>query len=150
MRVEPHRSADTLTRADPGCDHRRSSRCEAAGADALRTEIRPERDCVRVVLAGELDLSTAPGLQAQLRELHQAGCAHIVLDLRPLAFIDCAGLRVLLGAHARAEETATQLTVCCGPGQVMRVLALTGVDHQLQLTAPAIAGTAPPMIRART
>ncbi|MGH2909214.1 MAG: STAS domain-containing protein [Solirubrobacteraceae bacterium] len=95
-----------------------------------------------MVAVGELDLATAPLLEDQLRDVTDAGFAHIVLDLRGLTLIDCAGLRVLLGAHARAGETATQLTVRCDPGQVARVLALTGVDHHLHTVAPAVAGEA--------
>ena len=102
----------------------------------LGVELRPERERVRVVADGELDLATAPALDDQLRELHRAGFAHVVVDLRRLTFIDCAGLRALLDAHARAAADSTKLTLLGGP-PVRRLLALTGADRQLPLDTSA-------------
>jgi anti-anti-sigma factor len=41
-------------------------------------------------------------LEAQLRELHDVGFEHVVLDLRELAFIDSTGLRLILSEDKRS------------------------------------------------
>ena len=55
-----------------------------------------------VVIRGELDLATAPDLEAALPERLDAG-QDVVVDLRELEFMDSTGLRVLVAAHARVE-----------------------------------------------
>ena len=55
-----------------------------------------------VVIRGELDLATAPDLEAALTERLDAG-QDVVVDLRELAFLDSTGLRVLVASHIRAE-----------------------------------------------
>ena len=63
-----------------------------------------ERDGRAVVVPrGELDLATAPELDAVVNERLDAG-QDVVMDLRELAFMDSTGLRVLVAAHARVES----------------------------------------------
>jgi anti-anti-sigma factor len=106
-----------------------------AAHDALRVEVHPEGDRVRVAAVGELDIATSPGLEDKLRELQQGGVDRVLLDLRRLTFIDCAGLRSLLRAQANGLEARSRLHVLCQPGRVTWLLALTGVDQQLDIIA---------------
>ena len=55
-----------------------------------------------VVIRGELDLATAPDLEAALTGRLDAG-QDVVVDLRELAFMDSTGLRVLVASHVRVE-----------------------------------------------
>lgn len=88
---------------------------------------------VRVAPVGELDLATAVALQDLLGELAADEPDVLVLDLSGLSFMDCAGLRILLETQMRARQTGLLLSVVCGPGQVRRLLAMSGVDQGLEI-----------------
>ena len=85
-----------------------------------------------VVIRGELDLATAPELEAALTERLDAG-QDVVVDLRELAFLDSTGLRVLVASHVRAEGgDATFLIVRPLPGApIKRILEIAGVESVL-------------------
>jgi anti-anti-sigma factor len=97
----------------------------------FRTEVQPERDGVRVVLIGELDLATAAQLDEQLRELRAVGFQRFVLDLRQLAFIDSTGVRLIMRVNELAENDGIDLTVLQGPEHIRRVFELTGLTDVL-------------------
>ena len=87
-----------------------------------------------VVLRGELDLATAPDLEAALNERLDAG-QDVVVDLRELDFMDSTGLRALVTAHARVQDTDQSfLIVRPLPGApIERILAVAGVATVLDL-----------------
>jgi anti-anti-sigma factor len=87
-------------------------------------------DCFVVVVTGELDLSTAPALAAVI-ERDTPSSADLVIDLSELSFLDCAGLRVLLYARARADRGGGSLRLVPGPGSVQRVIRLAGLEDRL-------------------
>ena len=62
--------------------------------------IRSERTgtTVRIIVFGELDLSTAPQLREYTHRYLADHAEFVVLDLADISFIDSAGLHVLLGA----------------------------------------------------
>ena len=77
-------------------------------------------------LTGELDLSCVDLMAEQLREA-QASAFLVAVDLRELEFIDCAGLRVLIGAEAEARRSSKSLVLIRGGGQVDRMLEVGGL-----------------------
>jgi anti-sigma B factor antagonist len=85
-----------------------------------------------VVIRGELDLATAPDLEAALMERLDAG-QDVVVDLRELAFLDSTGLRVLVASHAHAAAGGPSfLIVRPRPGAaIQRILAIAGVESVL-------------------
>jgi len=103
------------------------------GPEGFRVEIRSVREGAVVVPVGELDLATLEPLERAVREVEDAGNPPLTFDLRGLSFMDCSGLRVLVGPQAHARATRARLTVACGPGQVRRLLKLTGVDQRLEI-----------------
>jgi anti-sigma B factor antagonist len=88
--------------------------------------IRDDRG-VRLRLAGELDLSSAPELGRQLAELERADCGRVLIDLSQLEFIDSTGLTLIIEARRAAQENGRDLHLCAGPPQVQRLFELTGV-----------------------
>ena len=56
-----------------------------------------------VTLAGRLDTTTAPQLEAELKE-SLPGLEHLVLDFEQLDYLSSAGLRVLLGAQKQMNK----------------------------------------------
>lgn len=94
----------------------------------LRVDVRRERDVVRVVPIGELDLATTSELERQLHELRDAGFRRIVLDLRQLEFMDSTGIRLIVSEDRYARRNGGyEFTLISGPPAIQRVLALCGV-----------------------
>jgi anti-sigma B factor antagonist len=91
-----------------------------------------------VVIRGELDLATAPELEAAIQGRLDEG-QDVVVDLRELEFMDSTGLRVLVSAHARVEGTEQRfLIVRPLPGApIERILAVAGVEQVLDLVDDA-------------
>ena len=84
-----------------------------------------------LAVSGELDLRTSPELEERLERVWDTTAELVILDLRQIEFMDSTGLRVLLGAHQRAQETGRRFALVRGADQVERVLTLTGVRDLL-------------------
>lgn len=83
------------------------------------------RNSIRVIVAGELDLSVRSLLEQALKEA-QADADRVVLDLGALTLIDCASLAVVFDAAVQARRDGAVLILLEPRGQVRRVLDLTG------------------------
>lgn len=83
-----------------------------------------------ISVQGELDLSTAPGLERPLEDAVENGEGPILVDLSECQFIDSTGIALIVRAKQRLEgaETGRALVVCSYNDQVRRVLDITGVD----------------------
>jgi anti-sigma B factor antagonist len=101
-----------------------------------------DRDAVRVVVEGELAGPSAYTLDSELRKVEATRPRWLVLDLSALGFIDSAGLARLLAAHRRAGREGRRLMVVQGDGPVRRLIALTALDHQLEVFGDARAAVA--------
>lgn len=99
----------------------------------FEVRLTPDRDRLLVAPLGELDIATAERMNAVLLEQFENGFAHVVVDLRELAFIDSTGIRILWHAHRRSELDGTRLSVIPGHGPVNRALLLTGLLEHLNL-----------------
>lgn len=94
----------------------------------LSTEEAGSRVLIRAL--GELDFATAERLVALL---HNGASEkdEVVIDLRGLTFMDCAGLRVVLYANKRAALDGSRLRLVRGADAVQRVFKLTGTEVEL-------------------
>ena len=90
-----------------------------------------------VALEGELDIATAPVLDATLADVERNGTATLLLDLAQVQFIDSTGLRSLLSAHQRAEAAGRTLRLANLPVDVERVFDVTGVRRIFDIASPA-------------
>ena len=98
----------------------------------------PGREPVTLALAGELDVASAAEAEKRLVALALAPGDQLVLDLRAVTFIDSTGIRLILQAREQARRHRAGFVVVRGPGEVMRVLELVGLDEQLDIvTRPA-------------
>ena len=90
----------------------------------------------RTVLAveGELDLYTSPLVVDAIDMAATRGA--VVLDLRPLTFIDASGVGAILSAHQRLE-TGPGLSLVPGPANVQRVFELCGLLTVLEFVIDA-------------
>ncbi|MBV9213796.1 MAG: STAS domain-containing protein [Actinobacteria bacterium] len=96
----------------------------------VRTSDRPDR--IDIEVAGELDLATAPKLEEELQHVETMRPSLVVIDLRPLDFMDSSGLRCLLAADMRARERGCRLVLIRGRERVQRVFGITRLDEQLE------------------
>lgn len=85
---------------------------------------------VRLRVAGELDIATAPELQSVVDRVARAGRT-LVLDLSHLEFIDSIGVSLIYRLHVRAREDGLGLRLVPGRRAVMRVFDLTGLTDRL-------------------
>jgi anti-sigma B factor antagonist len=90
-----------------------------------------------VVLGGELDIATAPLLDATLADVERNGTGTVLLDLAQVQFIDSTGLRSLLSARQRAEAAGRKLRLANLPVDVERVFDVTGVRRIFDIASPA-------------
>jgi anti-sigma B factor antagonist len=105
---------------------------------AVSIDIEPTRIDVRaatsssgttVVVSGEVDSTTAPGLRNCLLEvISRPGTTAVEVDLRDVTFLDSAGLSALATAHRAAVAAGRALQMRCGTTRaVVRPLQITGL-----------------------
>lgn len=79
---------------------------------------------LNVALDGRLDTTTAPQLEAFLKE-HITGKTELALDFSALEYISSAGLRVLLGAQ-KIMSTQGKMTICNVNAEIREIFDITG------------------------
>ena len=97
---------------------------------------RDDDGAVTVAVEGELDIATAPRLEAALIDVERNGTRELVVDLANVRFMDSSGLRSLLSARRRAEGAGRALRLVNVPPDVARVFDVTGVGRIFDI-APA-------------
>jgi anti-sigma B factor antagonist len=90
-----------------------------------------------VTATGELDLYTAPRLQAALAGLLREQVTRIVVDLSGVEFCDSTGMNVLLSAMKRLKEQGGALELAAPRPAVQRILQVTGLDTVFTVTEKA-------------
>jgi len=95
--------------------------------------LRSERDgdTHAITVSGELDLASAPDLEAELQAVEASDARTIMLDLAGLDFIDSTGLRLLLNAHARSRADSERLVLLRPADGVFRVFEIAGLADRL-------------------
>ncbi|QFG23011.1 STAS domain-containing protein [Actinomadura sp. WMMB 499] len=93
-----------------------------------------------VTATGELDLYTAPRLQAALAGLLRDRVDQITVDMSGIEFCDSTGMNVLLSAMKRLKEHGGSLELAAPRPAVKRILQVTGLDSVFTVTeaAPAM------------
>ena len=94
---------------------------DAGGHLTLRVS-RPAPRTVLVRVAGEVDLSTARGLDDVLRSRIRGPVGEVVVDLSGVTFFSVAGLNSLLRAQLLADAAGARLTVDPGRSRAVRRL----------------------------
>jgi anti-sigma B factor antagonist len=96
-------------------------------------------DGVRIVaVRGELDLSTAPDLEAPLEDAISSGDASVLIDLSECEFIDSTGIALIVRAWQRLDRAADgdgsgRVVICSANDQVQRVLEITGLELSIPI-----------------
>jgi anti-sigma B factor antagonist len=103
----------------------------------LEVDTRQGDGTARVLLRGELDLSTVDKVEDALRRVEQDEPPVVVLDLSALTFLDSTGLRTIVTADQRARRGDRRLVVVKGPETVHRVFTITRLDERLEMVDDA-------------
>jgi anti-sigma B factor antagonist len=93
---------------------------------------RPASSLSIVSLAGELDLSTIPQVEAGLLDEIQLSDI-VVVDLTRLVFIDSSGIGLLIKAHREMNHGEALRTIIARGSQVDRVFEVAGIGTVLPL-----------------
>lgn len=91
-------------------------------------------DEVIVALRGELDLATAPLLEAELAQGSIRDARLVLVDLDRVGFMDLTGLRPLLRL-VMPVRPGHHVSITPGPPAVQRLLDLTGLRRHFTVVA---------------
>lgn len=103
------------------------------GPLGLRVEVRPSSGSLVVRPDGELDMASAPLLEAALTTAMDGSPAAIAVDLSDLTFLDSTGVRVLLTAGRRAGREDRSFVLRSPRPPVLKVLRLTGIERLVSI-----------------
>jgi len=117
--------------------------------DALVVTTQQLPEALVLSVTGEVDLYTAPQLQAALENAVDAagpGRADVVVDLGGVGFLDSTGLGEIVAAHKALAAKDARLHLVVAHDRVRRLLRLTGLDGVLDVhpDLPAALGSLPP------
>ena len=81
-----------------------------------------------LAVQGEVDLSNAPDLRNQLRDLLETQRRNVVVDLSKVDYMDSSGIAVLIEGMRWAQRTKARLVLAAPSQQVRMVMELAKLD----------------------
>src|SRR4051812_9859130 len=135
----PHAKADRTT--DRGVAKRPALRLGSRGpppmlstaASPLHVSRSDDGRVVRLMLSGELDMSTSTSLELELSTVEARHPDMLVLDLSDLRFMGVSGLRSILDAARRARRDGRQLVGTTPVPHILRLFELPAIDQSVEL-----------------
>lgn len=89
---------------------------------------------VEILLEGELDLAAKPALEDAIATALDAGpIGTVIVDMTGVTFADSTTMTWLVQADTRTTAAGGKLVAVAGPGPVLEVLQMTGIDERLTL-----------------
>jgi anti-anti-sigma factor len=99
----------------------------------LQIEVLRKDDIAVAMCSGEVDVESAPRLEARLRRALDEGARDVVVNLRDVTFIDSSGVTALLRAAENARWRYGHLFLTRPTPQALRVLELTQSTTRLRV-----------------
>ena len=99
----------------------------------MAVSVRVDGDVPVVRVSGEIDVATAPALDAAMREQIDDGHRVLVLDMRRVTFLDSSGLGVLISHHKTLRRHHGSLRIANASARVLTVLTITALSDVLTL-----------------
>ncbi len=96
-----------------------------------------------VSVTGEIDLTTAPVLDARLKEATKPERPNVVIDLTAVTFLDSTALGALIRARKRCRSVGGDLRIVHAVPNVAAVFEVTGLTGLLGVGGNAESGHAP-------
>ncbi len=90
-----------------------------------------EGDTLTLVLEGRLDTTTAPQLDAELKD-RLKGITSLTLDMKDLAYLSSAGLRVILAAQKQMNKQG-KMVIRHVNETIMEIFEVTGFTDILTI-----------------
>lgn len=84
-----------------------------------------------VLPVGELDIATAPKLEAVIGRLLDEGARSVAVDASQLAFVDSTGLGALVNAHKRVLAASGSFLVRGANDRLRSIAKMTRLDEIL-------------------
>lgn len=84
-----------------------------------------------ITAAGEVDMHSAPRLEALLQDLFGLEARSIVIDVRALTFVDSAGLGIVTSAVERARLRQACIVLVADSREVVSLFHGTGLERLL-------------------
>lgn len=99
----------------------------------MSLSINTSVDAARVLVEGEVDVSSADELRNAVDAALVLDAPEVTVDLSQVPYIDSTGIGVLVGAAHRAADAGKKLVVASPQKNVARVLGLLGVADDLNI-----------------
>ena len=95
--------------------------------------INVERDfeLVTLEITGRLDTTTAPNLEAVINQVSE-DVKELVFDMAELEYISSAGIRVLLSAYKKMNQSGGIMRIEKANDMVTEVFEMTGLSQMLK------------------
>lgn len=87
-----------------------------------------ENGKLKILLKGEVDISTAPEFKTRLYELVGEGDKDIELFCEELSYIDSTGLGILVGALKRVKKNENSVYIYRLKENIKKLFRITGLD----------------------
>jgi anti-sigma B factor antagonist len=97
--------------------------------EGLTTAVVRHLDYRVLMLAGEIDMHTAPRLRAEIFDLIEEEPRPLVVDLTGISFCDSAGVNIAAAARKHAVRHGVAFAVAGLNARVDRVFRMTGMDR---------------------
>jgi len=95
-------------------------------------ELAEDGELTKVVVSGDLDMSTVARVRLALERACEGPPAQVVVDLSAVDFVDSHGLQLLVSTHRRLAAEGCSLVVLPPAEHVQRVFTLTGLEWFFQ------------------
>ena len=92
----------------------------------------PDAGGKRLAVEGDVDVYTADEFRRVIAESETS--TPLTINLSQVSFMDSTGLGVLIGALTRSRETGSRLILEALSPRVDRLLSLTGIADQFEIT----------------
>ena len=99
----------------------------------LQVQTRHEGEVAVVAATGEVDVFTAPGLDAEITALLDQGSSRLVVDLSGVSFLDSTGLGVLVKGLKTARDAGGSMHLVVTSDRIRKIFDITGLDASLPL-----------------
>jgi anti-sigma B factor antagonist len=106
--------------------------------EQISIERRDEAGWTVLVVAGQVDVATAPQLRQALTEAQYGREQRVAIDLDGVEFLDSFGLGVLVGGLKRAGTHGGELVIVCSRSRLLHLFEVTRLQEILPVV-PSLA-----------
>ncbi len=97
----------------------------------MNISVKKEANVCTLIIEDRIDTLTAPELDEAFQE-NAGDCDKMIFDLSGVDYISSSGLRVLISAHRRMEQTGG-LVLKGVTSDVYSILKITGLEKRLRI-----------------